>query len=66
MATRAENPFGKRPDELRHILNDLDTVKPKLRAVADHEIRTIASVDDVVTSILGLLDEPSPIEERSG
>ena len=66
MATRAENPFGKRPDELRHILNDLDTVEPKLRAVADHEIPTTASVDDVVTSILGLLDEPPPIEERSG
>jgi dephospho-CoA kinase len=54
--TRPDNPFGKRPDELRRILRDLETVEPKLRAVADHEIRTDSSVDDVVTSILALLD----------
>jgi dephospho-CoA kinase len=54
--TRPDNPFGKRPDELRRILRDLETVEPKLRVVADHEIRTDSSVDDVVTSILALLD----------
>jgi GNAT superfamily N-acetyltransferase/dephospho-CoA kinase len=57
--TRPDNPFGKRPGERERILRDLENVEPGLRAIADHEIRTTASLEDIVRSILALVDEPS-------
>jgi dephospho-CoA kinase/GNAT superfamily N-acetyltransferase len=58
LETRTENPFGKSLDERDRILRDLETVEPRLRAIADHEIRTTGSVDDAVRSILALVDTP--------
>ncbi len=52
LATRTNNPYGKAADERRRILEDIDTVEPMLRAVADHEIQTTQSPDEVVAAIL--------------
>jgi dephospho-CoA kinase len=51
LATRTTNNFGKHPDELRRILDDLHQVEPLLRAVAHHEIDTTAPLADVVAAI---------------
>ena len=52
LAARTSNPFGKAPGELSRVLQDLRTVEPLLRRVADHEIRTTMALDDVVSAIL--------------
>jgi dephospho-CoA kinase len=56
LATRTSNSFGKAPDEMRRILDDLQTVEPLLRRVADHEVRTTLPLSDVVTTILRLVE----------
>jgi dephospho-CoA kinase len=56
VATRAENPYGKSPEELSRILDDLENVEPLLRRAADHEIRTTAPLDEVVEDVLRLVD----------
>ena len=56
LATRAGNPYGRQPDELRRVLDDLETVEPLLRRVADHEVRTTAPLDEVVATVLRLVD----------
>jgi dephospho-CoA kinase len=53
---RTENPYGKSPEELRRILDDLENVEPLLRRVADHEVRTTAPLDEVVANVLRLVD----------
>jgi dephospho-CoA kinase len=55
LATRTSNFYGKAPGELDRVLNDVDTIEPLLRQVADHEIRTTMPLDDVVTTILRLV-----------
>lgn len=50
--SRASNDYGKRPGELEEILENLETVEPRLRRVASFEIDTRAPVDDVVAMIL--------------
>ena len=52
LAARTGNPFGKTPAELSRVLQDLRTVEPLLRRVADHEIQTTMPLDDVVSAIL--------------
>ena len=52
LATRTTNPFGKDPDELARILDDLEHVEPRLRRVATHEIDTAAPLDVVVDELL--------------
>jgi shikimate kinase len=56
VATRTGNPYGKSPDDLSRILDDLENVEPLLRRVADHEIRTTAPLDEVVEDVLRLVD----------
>jgi len=56
VATRTGNPYGKSPEELSRILDDLENVEPLLRRAADHEIRTTAPLDDVVEDVLRLVD----------
>jgi len=56
LATRTSNSFGKAPEDLRRILDDLQTVEPLLRRVADHEVRTTLPLSDVVTTILRLVE----------
>jgi shikimate kinase len=60
LATRTNNPYGKHPDELAAVLGYLDTVEPRLRRGATHEIDTRAPLDDVVAAVLRL----SGVEEQ--
>jgi broad-specificity NMP kinase len=55
MATRTTNPYGKHPDEVARALSLVETVEPLLRLVAGHEINTAAPLDDVVTTLLRLM-----------
>jgi dephospho-CoA kinase len=55
LATRTTNTFGKEPEDLRRILQDLDEVEPLLRKVAHHEIVTTCGPDEVVARILSLV-----------
>ena len=57
LASRAGNPYGKTPGELRRVFDDLRDVEPLLRNAADHEIRTTMPLDDVVTAVLRLTGE---------
>jgi len=54
LASRAGNPYGKTPEELRRVFDDLRAVEPLLRQAADHEIRTTMPLSDVVTAVLRL------------
>jgi dephospho-CoA kinase len=56
LANRASNPFGKAPEELRRVLDDVETVEPLLRRVADHEVRTTVPLNEVVNTVLRLVD----------
>ncbi len=55
LATRSSNSFGKSPEDLSRILDDIATVEPLLRRAADHEIQTTMPLSDVVTTILRLV-----------
>ncbi len=55
LATRTSNSFGKAPEQLRRVLDDLETVEPLLRRVADHEVRTTVPLNEVVTTVLRLV-----------
>ena len=56
LETRTTNPYGKSPLEFGRFLEDVETVEPLLRRAADHEVRTTAPLDDVVATILRLVD----------
>jgi dephospho-CoA kinase len=56
LATRTTNPYGKAPEELRRFLDDVETVEPLLRRVASHEVRTTVPLNDVVTTVLRLVE----------
>ncbi|HEY8028182.1 MAG TPA: AAA family ATPase [Gaiellaceae bacterium] len=56
VATRTNNSYGKSPEELRRFIDDVETVEPLLRRVATHEVRTTAPLDDVVSTILRVVD----------
>jgi shikimate kinase len=60
LTTRTNNPYGKHPDELTATLHYLETVEPRLRRGASHEIDTSAPLDQVVAAVLRILDaEPA-------
>lgn len=56
LARRTSNPYGKAPEEFRRFLVDVETVEPLLRRVAGHEVRTTVPLDEVVTTVLRLVD----------
>jgi len=56
LAGRTSNPYGKTPEELSRIVDDVAAVEPLLRRVADHEVRTTIPLTQVVTAILRLVD----------
>ncbi|HEY6410868.1 MAG TPA: AAA family ATPase [Ktedonobacteraceae bacterium] len=55
LRTRTNNPYGKHPDEITRVLGLVATVEPLLRRAAGHEIDTSASLEDVVTTLLRLV-----------
>ncbi len=56
LANRASNPYGKAPEELRRVLDDVEAVEPLLRRVADHEVRTTVPLNEVVNTVLRLVN----------
>lgn len=52
LAARTTNAYGKRPDEVARVLSLVETVEPRLRRVAGHEINTDAALEDVVGDVL--------------
>jgi shikimate kinase len=50
--TRTNNPYGKDPAEQADVLRYLETIEPRLRRVASHEIDASAPIDEVVKTIL--------------
>jgi dephospho-CoA kinase len=56
LATRTTNPYGKAPEQLRRFLDDVETVEPLLRQVASHEVRTTVPLNDVLTTVLRLVE----------
>ena len=56
LATRTTNPYGKTPTEFRRFREDVETVEPQLRRIATHEVQTTMPLNDVVTTILELVD----------
>lgn len=56
LAARTNNPYGKSAEQLRRFLEDVETVEPLLRRVAGHEIRTTVPLNEVVTTVLRLVD----------
>jgi shikimate kinase len=57
LATRTNNPYGKRPEEVIQVLTNIQTVEPLLREGADHEVNTEAPLDEVVNRVLRLVGE---------
>lgn len=57
LATRTANPYGKRPEEVARVLSLQQTIEPRLRKGASHEIDTSVPLDQVVMTILRLVDE---------
>ncbi|CAM3327194.1 AAA family ATPase [Stackebrandtia soli] len=57
LATRTTNGYGKRPEELAEILEQLRTVEPLLRAGASMEVDTSVPLDEVVASLLTLVGD---------
>jgi hypothetical protein len=52
--TRTTNPFGKRPEEMERILDNLAHVEPLLRNIATHEIDASAPLAGVVDEIVAV------------
>ena len=55
LGTRTNNSYGKRPGEVARVLGLLETVEPLLRNAAGHEIDTSARLDDVVGTVLRIV-----------
>jgi hypothetical protein len=55
LAARTSNSFGKSPDELRRVLDDVAAIEPRLRRIGDHEVVTTAPLHEVVAAILRLV-----------
>ncbi len=55
LRTRANNPYGKKPNEIARVLSLVETLEPLLRRAADHEIDTSAPIEDVVEDLLRLI-----------
>jgi hypothetical protein len=56
LATRTSNPYGKTPEDLSRIADDIAAVEPLLRRVADHEVQATIPLNEVVTAVLHLVD----------
>lgn len=55
LATRTNNDFGKRPDELQRILSNKEAVEPLLRRVAELELDGTLPLDQLVAALLNLV-----------
>lgn len=56
LGARTTNSYGKAPAELRRFLDDVQTIEPRLRRVATTEVVTAVPLNEVVTTVLRLVD----------
>lgn len=56
VATRTNNSYGQALEESHRFIDDVEIVEPLLRRVATHEVRTTTPLNEVVTTILRLVD----------
>ncbi len=59
LATRTNNPYGKRLEEVSRVLSLLQTVEPMLRRGAGHVIDTSIPLDHVEARVLRLVGVPT-------
>ena len=59
LATRTNNPYGKRPEEVARVLDLLQTIEPPLRSGAGHVVDTSAPLTQVVAKVLRLVGVPA-------
>jgi shikimate kinase len=52
---RTNNPYGKHPDEISRVLGLVERVEPLLRRAAGHEVDTSAPLEEVVATLLRLV-----------
>jgi len=64
LATRTNNSYGQRTDELQRILADIAAIEPLLRRHATHEITTAIPLDAVVAAVLQLSRRSSPARKK--
>jgi dephospho-CoA kinase len=57
LATRNTNTYGKRPEEVARTLELMETIEPRLRRIAGHEIDASAHLDEVVATMLRIAGE---------
>ena len=57
LGTRTNNPYGKRPEEVARVLGLVRTIEPILRRGAEYVVDTSGPLDQVVASVLRLVDE---------
>jgi dephospho-CoA kinase len=57
LTTRTTNAYGKRPEEVARKLELIETIEPRLRRVAGHEIDASSSLDEVVATVLRIAGE---------
>ncbi len=55
LRTRTNNSYGKHPNEIARVLGLVERVEPLLRRAAGHEIDTSACLEDVVATLLRLV-----------
>jgi shikimate kinase len=55
LRTRTNNPYGKHPDEIARVLGLVEKLEPLLRRAAGQEIDTSACLEDVVATLLQLV-----------
>lgn len=58
MATRTNNPYGKRPGEIELHLSLKETLEPHFRRAATVEIDTSAALDEVIANLLSAVGLP--------
>jgi shikimate kinase len=63
LANRTTNPYGKHPDEVARVLHLRQTVEPLLRGAAGLEVDTSAPLDQVVATVLRLVQSPPSATE---
>lgn len=56
LASRTNNQYGKRPEEVARVLSLSETVEPLLRRAAGYEIDTSVPLDEVVRQLLQIID----------
>ena len=55
LRARTNNLYGKHPDEIARVLGLVERLEPLLRRAAGHEIDTSAPLEDVVATLLQLV-----------